>query len=268
MLVSLNGRIRIHSDTLVIATSVAALYGKGIFTTIGIHNGKPVLWEKHWKRLETDAAKLGIDLIDFPETTVLNGLNAIVAKTVVSEGRARVTFIDESASAMWPCKSDRQTSLLIVTADPRPVPENFRLTVSPHLVNSTSPLAGVKSCNYLEHLMTYKEARRRGFDEAIRVNERGKVASAAMANVFRLKDEKLYTPGLTTGCLAGTTREFVLENLECVEAASGIVDLRNADAIFLTSAGLGVVKVAEFDGRKLDGGEHPILDLFRNDGHA
>ncbi len=262
MFVSLNGQILVPSDALVIGTSGGALYGKGIFTTIAIHNNKPVLWEKHWKRLETDAVKLGIDLLGFPETTVLNNFYAIVAKTKVSEGRARVTFIDESASAMWPYKIDRKTSLLIMTSEMRPVSEKFRLTVSPHLVNSTSPLAGIKSCSYLEHLMAYKEAKGRGLDEAIRINERGEVTSACMANVFWLKDKELYTPGLATGCLAGTTREFVLENLECVEASSGIEALHDADSIFLTSTGLGVVKVAEFDGRTLDGDEHPILALI------
>ncbi len=268
MLVSLNGQIREHPDALVNGTSAAALYGKGIFTTIGIHNGKPFLWEKHWKRLKTDSVKLGIDLSDFPETAVLNGLYAIVAKTEVREGRARVTFIDESPSAMWPYTTDRKTSLLIMTAEPRAVPEYFRLTVSPHLFNSTSPLAGIKSCNYLEHLTVYEEAKGRGFDEALRINERGEVTSAAMANVFWLKDEELKTPSLKTGCLAGTTRKFVLENLECVEASSGVEALQNADAIFLTSAGLGIVKVAEFDGRKLGGDQHPMLDLIRRYAHA
>ncbi len=259
MLVSLNGQICDCSDALVNGTSVAALYGKGIFTTIAIRNSEPLFWEKHWKRLQTNAVKLGIDLSEFPESTVLDDLNAIVSKTGIAEGRARVTFIDESPSSIWPYATDRQTSLLIMTAEPRAVPESIRLTISPHRVNTTSPLAGVKSCNYLEHLVAYGEARGRGFDEAIRLNERGEIASACMANVFWLKGNKLFTPSLKTGCLAGTTREFVLENLACMEREDGVGALSNADAIYLTSAGLGVVRANEIDGRALGGADHPIL---------
>jgi branched-subunit amino acid aminotransferase/4-amino-4-deoxychorismate lyase len=83
-----------------------------------------------------------------------------------------------------------------------------------------------------------------------------------MANVFWLKDDKLFTPALTTGCLAGTTREYVLEKINCEEVEVAIDALSDADAIFLTSAGLGVVAVPEFDGRSLISTHHPITELF------
>ncbi|MEP6788123.1 MAG: aminotransferase class IV, partial [Acidobacteriota bacterium] len=123
-------------------------------------------------------------------------------------------------------------------------------------------LAGVKSCNYLEKIIALDEAKARGFDEVIQVNERGFITSAVMANVFWLKDGVLHTPSLTTGCLPGTTREFVLENIECREIEATLDELNKADAIFLTSAGLGVTQVAEFGSRKIEKKDHPILDLL------
>jgi 4-amino-4-deoxychorismate lyase len=149
-----------------------------------------------------------------------------------------------------------------MTGEFRPIPDHFHITLSPHLINSTSPLAGLKSCNYLEHMMAFDETKSRGFDEAVRLNERGEVTSACMANVFWLKDGSMFTPSLTTGCLAGTTREFVLENVPCEEVDGGIDIVRDADAMFLTSAGMGVINVAEFEGRGFDRVEHPILRLI------
>ncbi|MBV9215096.1 MAG: aminotransferase class IV, partial [Acidobacteria bacterium] len=100
--------------------------------------------------------------------------------------------------------------------------------------------------------------RQLGFDEAIRVNERGIVTSGTMTNVFWSKGGRLFTPDLKTGCLPGTTREFVLENLEVKEVEAAIDELKGADAIYLTSAGLGVIAVDEFDGREFPQIEHPI----------
>jgi branched-subunit amino acid aminotransferase/4-amino-4-deoxychorismate lyase len=117
-----------------------------------------------------------------------------------------------------------------------------------------SAAGGIKSCNYLEHLMSLDEAKRRGFHEAIRLNERGEVVSACMANLFWTKDGKLFTPSLRTGCLAGTTREYILENIECKEVEVGIDEINRADSIFLTSAGLGIARVREFDGKRLGRG--------------
>jgi branched-subunit amino acid aminotransferase/4-amino-4-deoxychorismate lyase len=142
------------------------------------------------------------------------------------------------------------------------VPADFRLTISPHHVNSASPLAGVKSCNYLEKQVALDEAKARGFDEAVQLNERGQIASVCMANIFWLKEERLYTPSLKTGCLAGTTREFVMENVECEETEDGPDSLAEAEAIFLTSAGLGIAAAAEFDGRLLPPSDHEIMRLL------
>lgn len=261
-LVSFNSKIISAADASVSVVSLAALYGKGVFTTIAVYDGKPFLWEKHWQRLQTNSLKLQIELSDFSEEGIKNSLGEIVKENGARNGRARITFFDESSSSIWRFEGDRRTSLLIATADKREIPRNFRLTVSPFLTNSTSPLAGIKSGNYLEKILALDEARNRGFDEAVCLNERGEIVSACMANLFWLTDGKLFTPLLKTGCLAGTTREYLLETLECLEVARGIDALEKADSIFLTSAGIGVVQVAEFDGRVFRTQPHEIPDLL------
>ncbi len=83
-----------------------------------------------------------------------------------------------------------------------------------------------------------------------------------MSNVFWLKGERLYTPALSTGCLPGTTREFVLENLECDEVEAELDELSDAEAVFLTSAGLGVIRADILDGRAMPAGVHAIQQLI------
>ena len=83
-----------------------------------------------------------------------------------------------------------------------------------------------------------------------------------MANVFWLKDDQLFTPSLATGCLAGTTREFILENFDCREVTVATDELRSADSIFVTSAGIGVRQFYKFDEREFTDSAHPLLDLL------
>lgn len=260
-LVSFNNQIVAAGDASVSCLSSAAIYGKGIFTTVAVYDGKPFLWEKHWRRLRDNPAKLGIDTSYFSEAAVKDSLNKIIKENEFVHGRARITFFDEAPSAIWPFGGQLKTSILITTADFRGISDDFKLTVSPFLLNSTSPLAGIKSCNYLEKILALNEAKDKGFDEAVCINERGEITSACMANIFWLKDRTLFTPTLKTGCLAGTTREHVLENVDCFEVLEGLESLRTADAIFLTSAGIGVVQTAEIDGRKLPKIDHAILNL-------
>lgn len=260
--VSFNGHIAEPGEPCVQALSSAALYARGVFTTVAVTGGKPFLWDKHWRRLSENSERLGIDADGISEEGTRRSLGALIEKNNVESGRARITLFDESSSAIWPFGSNRKTSLLITTAELRPRSCDIRLAVSPYAINSRSPLAGVKSCNYMEKIIALDEAKARGFDEAVQFNERGNAASACMANIFWVKGGDLFTPSLSTGCIAGTTREFVLENLECNEAESGIESLRDADAVFLTSAGIGVQSVSEFDGRKLPRSTHSILSLI------
>jgi branched-subunit amino acid aminotransferase/4-amino-4-deoxychorismate lyase len=244
--ISLNRRILRAENAFVSAVSAAALYGRGVFTTVAIHDSIAFLWEKHWRRLTEDARRVGIGLTEFSEEATKNLLSEIVEKNNVTRGRARLTFYDESASSVWHSDSKPKTNLLIHTADFREIKNNLRLTVSPFRVNTKSPLVGVKSCNYLENILALEDARAKNFDEAVRLNERGEIVSACLANVFWKKDEEIYTPGIATGCLRGTTREFVLENFAAEERAAALSEINEADEIFLTSAGIGIV-ICEFE---------------------
>jgi branched-subunit amino acid aminotransferase/4-amino-4-deoxychorismate lyase len=238
--VSFNLQILPAENAFIPAVSSAALYGKGVFTTLAVYHGKPFLWEKHWHRLQENAARLGINLTGFDEKTVKDALSRLISENNLQTARARLTFFNESPGKIWDFETNNKVSLLVTTGDFLPIKNEFLLTVSPYRVNSKSPLAGVKSCNYAENLLAIEEARRRGFDEAVRLNEKGEIVSASTANIFWIKDEQVFTPALETGCLAGTTREFLLENFAVRETKSEINSLSEADEIFLTSAGIGI----------------------------
>lgn len=240
------------------------LYGKGVFTTVAIARGDPMLWNKHWRRLNINAGKLGIDLSLNNEPSTLAALMRAIGDSGSDTRRARITFFDQRPAGIWPnsSKEQQETGLSIIVAERRSVPKDFTLGISPYTTNSRSPLMGIKSCNYLENILTLDEAKGRGFDEAVRINENGHVTSAAMANIFWLRVRVLYTPSLATGCLPGTTREYLLENLDCFEVEATIDELHGADSIFLTSAGLGVTEVAEFDSRKFGPSDHHIKNIL------
>jgi len=246
---SFNQKITTPEQINLSAISSAAIYGKGIFTTVAIYDKKPFLWEKHWRRLTQNAEKIGVNLSEFDEDSVKIAFDELIQANKIETARARITFFDESASAIWNFETAKSTSLLITTADFKKTDENLRLTVSPYRINSKSPLVNIKSCNYLENILALEDAKRKGFDEALRLNEKNEIVSATMANLFWIKDEKIYTSALETGCLAGTTREYLTEKFAIEEKIINLEDLMQADEIFLTSAGIFIKSVSEIDGK-------------------
>lgn len=238
--------------------SSAMLYGRGVFTTVAIYNGKPFLWPDHWRRLKDHAERLKVDLAGASEQGLGDCVRKLVAVNQVKNGRARIILLARSGRDVWKAKAsgNRKTDLLIMTGEPQKISSaGMSLAVSPHRFNTFSPLVGIRSLNYLEQVLSWEEAQSRDFDEAVMLNERGEIVSATMANIFWVREGTLHTPALSTGAIAGITRAAVIELAEkqfipVIEGVYDLGDLTEADEIFLTSASLGVALVTTFDFRQ------------------
>lgn len=238
--------------------SSAMLYGRGVFTTVAIYNGTPFLWPRHWRRLLDHAGRLSIDCSGCTEQGVGEALEKLISVNRVGDGQARVILLARSGRDFWKTKAPggKKTDLLILTGEAQKIPQaGMSLAVSPYRFNTFSPLAGIRSLNYLEQVLAWEEAQAREFDEAVMLNERGELVSATMANIFWVKDGTVYTPTPSTGAPVGVTRAAVIELanqhfIPLIEGVHELSDLTEADEIFLTSAGIGVANVTTFDFRR------------------
>ena len=250
-----NHRLLEATKARVEVLTAATLYGQGVFTTLAIYDGHPFLWHEHWQRLMEHGARARVDTTGLEEETARASLTRLIAANEVRTGRARVTLLARAEPSVWKIKAEgeRATDLLMMTREARSEgSEGLALTLSPYRLNTLSPLVGIKSVNYLEHLMAWEEARARDFDEAVMLNERGEVASTTMANIFWATDGTIHTPALSTAALSGTTRARVIQlahelSQPLVEGVYDLSQLGAADEIFLTSAGLGVSIITTFD---------------------
>ena len=248
------------------AVSASSLLGKGVFTTAAVLRGEAFRLENHLARLSRDANAVGIDAGGNLLSRIPDAVAALVRANGVTKGKMRITLLETAPPESWAADPESRTRVGIQTADLPVRPEALRLGLSEFRVNSMSPLAGVKSCNYLEPLIASGEARRAGLDEALRLNQDGAVVSACLANVFwRSRDDGRWrTPPASTGCLPGTTREAVMEQIDVLEAVSEIEELRSeADAMFITSAVVGIAPVLFLDGgAPLGTPEADVLNLL------
>jgi 4-amino-4-deoxychorismate lyase len=252
--------------------SAAMLYGRGVFTTVAIYNSHAFLWPEHWARLTDHAARLNISCVELDEATAGQALTKLISVNQVKDGRARVILLGRSSQQVWRADppGPRKTDLVIMTGDSQRVAERgISLAVSPYRSNSFSPLVGIKSLNYLEHVLSWEEAHARDFDEAVVLNERGEIVSATMANIFWVKDGTVHTPALSTGAMAGITRGCVIalaqqHFIPLLEGIYEVHDLTSAQEIFLTSANLGLSPISTFDFRTYAMAENSIAKLLRD----
>jgi len=148
---------------------------------------------------------------------------------------------------------------VIVACGPQPAwPPAADVAVSPWPRNERSPLAGVKSTSYGENVVALAHARESGAGEAVFANLAGRLCEGTGTNVFVGLGGRLLTPPLSSGCLAGVTRELVLELVEVVEDDLPLAALASADEAFLTSSTRDVQPIRSVGWSPLPGCPGPL----------
>ena len=108
---------------------------------------------------------------------------------------------------------------------------------------------------YVNSALAAQEARDRGFDEAILLNEAGYVAEASGMNLFLVRDGRLITPDPSQGILEGITRDTVMTlareemAIETDVRAVARPELYAADELFLCGTAAQIAPVTRVDGR-------------------
>ncbi|MEK6324625.1 MAG: aminotransferase class IV [Acidobacteriota bacterium] len=249
-----NDRIIDADDARIAPAAAGLLYGWGVFTALRIYDGKAFAFDRHWKRLVLHAERARVPLV-LDLKHVRRALDKLIAANSVEHGRARLTLLKGDAGS-WRIDPAPETEFLIFTSPQVPrAPADLTLTLSPYRISSTALLAGVKQTAMLENLFALEEARSRGFNEAVLLNERGEIVSAAAANIFWVQGDEVFTPSLGTGCVAGITRHFIRQlttkwKLHLVEGSFPIQRLLDAREVFLTSTAREVTIVSSFNSRE------------------
>ncbi len=263
-LISFNHTLMPAQEVNISPINAGLIHGYGVFTTLRIYNGVPFQFKEHWTRLEMHAHTVKLDLDEDIETPVHADLISLIDANKIIEGKARITLL-ERQSPFWQLGEKKSgIDILIFTADLQPKSIELNLTISPYRVLS-SPLSGVKTNDYIPQFLMLDEARRRGFDDAVILNERGEVCEVTTANIFWVRHRVLYTPTPSTGCLTGTTSGLVRKlarelKIESTTGAFHAEHLLSAEECFVTSSTRELVRVKSLNHKQFDAMPNSIFE--------
>jgi branched-chain amino acid aminotransferase len=238
------------------------LSGWGLFTTMRIFQGEAFAYERHWRRLEKDSGRIRLPF-PFDPAQVRRHLSELLNANQVVEGTARIYMIYNRVGLWQSDEPMPQVDLILCTAGLPAHPELARLGIAEHGRHAASPLAGVKVTAWLNNVWHLAEAQKQGWSEVVLLNERGEVAECTTANIFSVKDGRVTTPPLSSGCLEGVTRSVLLEiaprsSVPMIEQTLMPQDLYAADEVFITSTNRSLLGVSEIAGHKYPAAPGPI----------
>lgn len=259
MITWVNGRISTDPTApTVSAFDHGLLVGDGVFETLKVVGGRPFAPTRHVDRLVRSAVGLGLPA---PDRDRVVGAMAEVLADWPGDGRLRVTY----TSGIGPPGSDRgddEPTLVVAVVDLPATPVTTAIARVPWPRNEHGALAGLKTTSYAENVMGLAYARERGGSEAALANTAGDLCEGTGANIFVVVGGEVLTPPLSAGCLAGVTRQLVLEWCGGTERRLPMSVLTEADEIFLTSTTRDVQGVHRVDDRDLPA-PGPVTEKFR-----
>jgi branched-chain amino acid aminotransferase len=250
--VNFNGNFIKEGFPLVTANNRGFRYGDGIFETIRYANGRMMHRDLHLERLRHGAATIKLELPDFagspsPEEEIARTVEknrltgAARVRLMLFRGDGGLYELDGPGGGyiiqVWPLDEQKQQF----------AETGLVLGIYQGGVKACDELANLKSNNYLLYAMAAIHAKQNRCSDSLVLNTHGRVCDASIANVFWVKNGRVFTPPLSEGCVAGVMRKHLLQSPYGIEERPcSVEDIENADEVFLTNAIAGIRWVQSF----------------------
>lgn len=241
------------------------LFGDGIYEVIPCYQGRLVGFGLHLSRMQDGLDAIGIPLhldpthwLQIASTLAeRNGNGNLGIYLHISRGA------DTRRHHAYPTQVTPTLFAFAFEIAPPPVAD--RATALRYRVSLCEDQrwrrCNIKSTSLLGNVMHYQHGYSRGNDETILYNQAGEITEAAACNVFIVKDGAVITPPLDHQKLPGITRHMLLDMLRrhsdipVLEQAVSLVQLQEADEVWLTSSSKEVAPVVSIEGRTVGNGE-------------
>jgi branched-chain amino acid aminotransferase len=232
------------------------LVGDGVFETMKVVDGRPFAMRRHLARLARSAAGLGLAPPD--ETELRRAVADVLTANGPGVGRVRMT-LTSGPGPLGSARGDaKDGTVTVLTGPPAAWEESAAVAIAPWPRNERGATAGLKTTSYAENAIALAWAVERGASEAIFANTTGALCEGTGSNVFVSFDGRLVTPPLSAGCLAGVTRELLLEAGVGEELDVPIGALTSAPEAFLASSTRDVQPIVTVDGARLAAAPGPL----------
>ena len=255
MIIFINGNFIEEEEATISVFDRGFLYGDGVFETLRIYNGKPFLFDRHIGRLSHGLGSLFIgDKYSFSE--YLEHTRELIERNNVTEGVLRIQATRGPGKRGYSTTGNYDPTVLISLHVAPNVDLNnvlpVKLATSTQILSDHDPFSTLKTTNKLANIVALREAEKVGMDDALLTNHTGNITEASGSNVFWTKDNTLFTPPVSSGCLSGITRGMILELAIALKLPTSQQDitpteLGNAESVFLTNSVREIQPVIQID---------------------
>jgi branched-chain amino acid aminotransferase len=264
-----NNTYFLQNEPAIHADSRGLRYGDGLFETMRMYEGRILNIHFHFERFFSGMKVLQFNIPDYFSPVFFRSTvkELLLKNSIYKNARIRLTSFRGDGS-IFDTKNDSANYIIETYPMSEKIALNkngLKVDIFPDAQKSCDKFSNLKCNNYLNSVMAGLFAQKNLMDDAIILNAYGRICESAIANIFIVKDNKIYTPPLSEGCVAGTMRRWILEkfslkNYSITEKKLTVDDLSEADELFLTNAIYPVRWVENFRGKIF--GNEGVKEIF------
>ncbi|MBC8266428.1 MAG: aminotransferase class IV [Flavobacteriales bacterium] len=249
-----NNKILRKDDFHISISNRSFLYGDGLFESIKIINGKPFNIDSHLDRLFLGASFLNLEITASKNDFQHDIANLLTQVKIKKAGYVKIVLFRNQGGKYLP---KTQNASYLITAEKS---ENnlfdlnnngLELGFFTKLLKPKTKLSNYKTTSALQSVMCLIDAKQKGKDDCLMFNTDNRIIESANSNVFYVKNDTIYTPKLTEGCVGGTMRNYILnlKNMGFLIEESLVEknDILQADEVFLSNAISGIRWVSKIE---------------------
>ncbi len=223
----------------------ACRFGDGIFETCKIIDGIIYDYESHEARIFKGLKALQIS------ATIKNLKNNsyhLIKKNQIKNGILRISISRGAGSLGYLPAKKIEPLIIIETREERKIDKKIIIGISKIKAPKRSlNLQNCKTMQSLNYVLAKINAEKSNHFDDVMLSENGHIAECSSANIFWVKNGKIFTSSTKCDTLLGTTRQKILQKfpLKINPVEAKLSRLYNADEIFLTNASFLVLAVDE-----------------------
>ncbi|MCR8981254.1 D-amino-acid transaminase [Brevibacillus laterosporus] len=236
-------------------------FGDGIYEVVRIYNGHLYQWDDHMIRLERSAKELSLTIPSRKELTDI--AQKVLKQHLMEFSEDAILYMQITrgvSDRQFPFPSNiRPILTMYATSKLRPI-QQMQNGISAVLVDDIRWLrCDIKSLNLLGASWAKQQAVEQRVDEAI-LHRSGTITEATSANLFAVKDGKIYTHPATNLILHGITRQTVIQlaknlDLPVLEEAFSVNFAQMSDELFITGTTSEITPIVELQGAPVGDGK-------------
>ncbi len=259
--VILNGHFYESNKPLFDSNNRAFKYGDALFETMRCHKTVPLFFEDHYSRLLRGMSIMQHSITTLPSTaTFLAQIEKLIVRNrLFKDARVRLSVFRRGAGLYTPEDNSVAYLLEATPLDSKGYQLNevgLRIGLYSDFPKTWTPLSPFKTLAATPYILAGLCKTNNLWEDCLIQNNRGQIIEGISSNLFWIREDTLFTPAVTSGCVDGILRKQIfryarLHNLKITETNGALQqELLEADELFLTNAVNGIRWVVAYENKR------------------